>query len=97
MPASPGHRTGNHHGRTHARSAVPGHLPHRKGIHYDLLHRQADEYQVDGVLYLVFHVAGHGWFPARPGNIDSINDDGTIVEKDGRERRIRWCAGPEGS
>jgi len=49
------------------------------------------------VLYLVFHVAGHGWFPARPGSIDSINDDGTIVEKNGKERRIRWRAGPEGS
>ncbi len=51
----------------------------------------------DGVLYLAFHVAGHGWFPARPGSIDCINDDGTIVEKNGGERRIRWRAGLEGS
>lgn len=54
------------------------------------------EFQVDGVLYLVFHVAGHGWFPARPGSIDDINDDGTIVEKDGTERRIRWHLNQEG-
>lgn len=55
------------------------------------------EYRVDGVLYLVFHVTGHGWFPARPGSIDSINDTGTIVDQTGKERRIYWQAGPEGS
>jgi len=55
------------------------------------------EFLVNGVLYLSFHIAGHGWFPARPGRIEDINDDGTIVEKDGSERRIRWRAGPEGS
>jgi len=53
------------------------------------------EYMVDGVLYLSFYVVGRGWFPARPGSIDSINDDGTIIEKDGSSRRIRWRAGQE--
>jgi len=55
------------------------------------------EFLAQDVLYLALHVAGHGWFPARPGSIDSINDDGTIVGKGGSERRIRWRAGPEGS
>lgn len=55
------------------------------------------EFMWDGVLWLAFHVAGHGWFSARPGSIDCINDDGTIVERNGGERRIRWRAGLEGS
>ena len=53
------------------------------------------EYRVDGVLYLVFHVAGHGWFPARPGSIDQINDTGTIVDSSGQERRVYWRADRE--
>ena len=48
------------------------------------------EFLVDGVLYLSFHVAGHGWFPAWPGRIEDINDTGTLVEAPGQERRVHW-------
>lgn len=54
------------------------------------------EFLVDGVLHLALHVAGHGWWPARPDRIDDINDIGTLVEADGAERPVRWCAGREG-
>ena len=54
------------------------------------------EYLVDGVLHLASRIAGHGWFPARPGRIKDINDDGWVVEADGRERRIRWQPDREG-
>jgi hypothetical protein len=48
------------------------------------------EFLVDGMLYLAFHVTGHGWFPPRHGRIEDINDTGTLVDADGTERRIRW-------
>lgn len=54
------------------------------------------EYLVDGVLYLVFHVAGHGWFPARPGRIEDINDSGTLCDGAGNERRVYWRPDREG-
>ena len=52
------------------------------------------EYLVDGVLWLVFHVAGHGYAAPRPGSIDEINDAGTKVDADGTERRVRWKPTP---
>jgi len=54
------------------------------------------EFLADGTLRLASHVAGHGWSAAWPGRIEGINDDGTIVEADGSERRIRWRADWEG-
>ena len=53
------------------------------------------EFLVDGALHLASRVAGHGWFPARPGCIEDINDDGTLVDADGTERRLRWRADRE--
>jgi len=53
------------------------------------------EFLSDGVLFLAFHVAGHSWERARPGCIDEINDDDTIVDR-GTERRVRWRANREG-
>jgi hypothetical protein len=50
-----------------------------------------------GVLYLASRVAGHGWSAAWPGRIEDINDDGWVVDADGRERRIRWRPDREGS
>ena len=53
------------------------------------------EFLVDGVLYLASRVAGHGWWPARRGRIEDINDTGTLVEADGTERRVYWRADRE--
>ena len=51
------------------------------------------EFLVDGVLWLAFSVAGHGWAAPWPGRIEDINnDDGTMVEADGSERRTYWRA-----
>ena len=47
---------------------------------------------MDGALCLAFHVEGHGWFEPRPGRVEDINDDGTLVDADGTERRVRWRA-----
>jgi hypothetical protein len=52
---------------------------------------------VDGALCLAFHVEGHGWFGPRPGRIEDINDDGTLVEADGTERPVRWRADLDGT
>jgi len=54
------------------------------------------EFLAHGTLHLVSSVAGHGWSAAWSGCIEDINDDGTIVEADGTERRIRWRAEREG-
>ena len=54
------------------------------------------EFLVDGVLYLASSATGHGWWPARPGRIEDINDTGTLVEADGTERRVFWRAHREG-
>lgn len=54
------------------------------------------EFLVDGAHYLAFQVAGHGWWPARPGRIEDINDTGTLVAADGAERRVRWRPDREG-
>ena len=48
------------------------------------------EFCVDGTRYLSTSVAGHGWFAARPGRIEDINDTGTLVEAPGNERRVYW-------
>jgi len=48
------------------------------------------------VPYLSFHVAGHGWFPARPGRIEDINDTGTFCDGAGNERRVYWRPDREG-
>lgn len=53
------------------------------------------EFCVDGVLYLASRVTGHGWSVPWPGRIEDINDTGTVVEKDGSERPIRWRADRE--
>lgn len=59
------------------------------------------EFCVDSTLHLASHVTGRGWSAAWPGQIEDINDDGTIigadiVEADGTERRIRWQSEREG-
>ncbi len=54
------------------------------------------EFLFEDVLYLSFHVAGHGWFPARPGRIEDINDTGTICDGTGNERRVYWRPDREG-
>ena len=51
-----------------------------------------DEYLVDGILWLAGHVTGHGWAAPWQGRIEDINDTGTIVDADGRERRVFWRA-----
>ena len=56
----------------------------------------AREFAVDGALYLASCVAGHGWSAPWRGCIDAVNDTGTIVEKDGGERPIRWQPGRKG-
>ena len=53
------------------------------------------EFKAHGVLYLASRVAGHGWSAPWRGSIEDINDDGTTVEADGTERRIRWQADRE--
>jgi hypothetical protein len=55
------------------------------------------EFLVGGALCLAFHVEGHGWFELRPGCVDDINDDGTLVEADGTERPVRWRADRDGT
>ncbi len=55
------------------------------------------EFSVDGALCLAFHVEGHGWFGPRPGRIEDINDDGTLVDADGTERPVRWQADLDGA
>ncbi len=50
------------------------------------------EFCVDSTLHLASHVTGHGWSAAWPGQIEDINDDGTIIGADRTERRIRWQA-----
>jgi hypothetical protein len=45
------------------------------------------EFRRGGMLWLVGHVAGHGWTKSWPGSIDDINDTGILVQ-DGRERRV---------
>ena len=50
------------------------------------------EYMVDGVLCLASRVAGHGWSAPWPGRIEDVNDTGTLIEKDGSQRPIRWRA-----
>jgi len=52
------------------------------------------EYLIDGVLWLVFSVAGHGYAAPRQGSIDDINDTGTKVDADGTERRVWWKRTP---
>lgn len=54
------------------------------------------KFYADGVLYLASRVAGHGWSAPWPGCIEDINDDGCVVETDGREHRIRWRPDREG-
>ena len=54
------------------------------------------EFLVDEVLHLAFSVVGHGWWPARPGRVEDINDTGTLVEADGSCRRVVWRADREG-
>ena len=54
------------------------------------------EFYADGGLYLASRVAGHGWSAPWPGCIEDINDTGTLVEKDGSERPIRWRADRKG-
>ena len=54
------------------------------------------EFIVDGVLYLASSVVGHGWSAPWQGRIEDINDDGCVVEADGRERRICWRPDREG-
>lgn len=46
------------------------------------------EFSVGGVLLLATRVAGHGWFPAEPGRIESIGERGTFIEADGIEHRV---------
>ncbi len=53
------------------------------------------EFLVNGTYYLATSVAGHGWFPVRPGRIEDINDTGTLVEAPGRERPVHWRADRE--
>ena len=55
------------------------------------------EFEVDGVLYLASSVVGHGWSAPWQGRIEDINDTGTLVDKDGSERRIYWRGDREGS
>ncbi len=53
------------------------------------------EFKADGQLWLAGHVAGHGWSAPWPGNIEEINDTGTLVKADGVERRVFWQPGRE--
>jgi len=54
------------------------------------------EFLAGSTLSLASHVTEHGWSPAWPGRIEDTNNDGTIVEADGSERRICWHADREG-
>ena len=51
------------------------------------------EFLVDGVLWLAFHVAGHGWEKPWRDRIKDIHDTGKMVEADGTERRVYWRTG----
>ena len=50
------------------------------------------EFVVDGTLWLAGRVAGHGWSEPWQGNIDGINDTGTVVDPDGTEREVEWTS-----
>ena len=54
------------------------------------------EFLVDGELWLAGSVAGHGWGKPWRGSVDDINDTGTLVERDGTERPVRWRPAPHG-
>lgn len=55
------------------------------------------EFLMDGAIHLASWVAGLGWFEPRSGCVEDINDDGTLADADGTERRLRWRAGREGT
>ena len=38
------------------------------------------KFRADSTHHLASHVAGHGWSAAWPGQIEGIDDNGTIVE-----------------
>jgi hypothetical protein len=48
------------------------------------------EFLIDSQHWLSGHVAGHGWSKPWTGQIEDINDTGTLVDQDGTERRIWW-------
>ena len=50
------------------------------------------EFSIDNVLHRASRVAGYGWFEPRPGRVEDNDDDGTLVDADGTERRVRWRA-----
>lgn len=53
------------------------------------------EFLVGGVHWLASSVIGHGWSRPWRGQVEDIDDTGTLVDVDGSERPIRWRADRE--